>query len=320
MIALTDLPPYSLQINKEIDRSISTEGSISLQRLEDLFLGEVLSENYLRVFYPEWRLVRKFGETTDEGGGNSRGITEDDAGFARSFDEAEAEEQLIVASVSRPTDWATGTSARRTKVKLKSRVAADETGGATVRSYRELLLLLPPARYTTLVSCPTIRPGVPANAGEGATERDRRRYAQGGEKVRRGGWSGRERERDLSFVHAYWRRPKFCPGVRATTWHLDLAPATPHQPMDDGTSHDRANRSNGAVLYDARRPSPSRRTRPASCPLLALVYVHLVRDAVPPYPESAQWSWNITDAYDRIHSILDDFNDGLLGNMRCSWS
>jgi len=71
-------------------------------------------------------------------------------------------------------------------------MAADKTGGATVRSYRELLLLLPP-RYTTLVFCPTIRPGVPANAGEGATEQDRRRYAQGGEKVRRCGWSGRER-------------------------------------------------------------------------------------------------------------------------------
>lgn len=62
-----------------------------------------------------------------------------------------------------------------------------------MRSYRELLLLLPPPRYTTLASCPTIRPGVPANAAEGATERDRRRYAQGGEKVRRRGWSGRER-------------------------------------------------------------------------------------------------------------------------------
>lgn len=49
----------------------------------------MLSENYLRVFHPGWWwLVRKFEETTGEEGGNSKGITEDGAAFARSFDEA----------------------------------------------------------------------------------------------------------------------------------------------------------------------------------------------------------------------------------------
>jgi len=69
-----------------------------------------------------------------------------------------------------------------------------------VRSYRELLLL-PPSRYTTLVFCPTIRPGVPANAGEGATERDRRRYVH--REERRCAMEDGAGERDLSFVHAY---------------------------------------------------------------------------------------------------------------------
>lgn len=136
-----------------------------------------------------------------------------------------------------------------------------------MRSYRELLLLLPPPRYTTLVSLPYHPAGCPGKRRR-RSDRARQKEVRTGRREGAPRWMEREGEISPS-VHAYSRRPKFRPGVRATTWHLDLAPATPHQPMDDGTSHDRANRSNGAVPYDARRPSPSRRAR-LCVPLLGM--------------------------------------------------
>lgn len=268
-----------------------------------------LSENYLRVFHPEWRLARKMwendGRRRREREGDDRGGWRRSHSILRRASGASTADRGLRVATDRLSDEDVG----ETKVKLKSRERNGRCYGAllpratttttTTAIHHLSILALPSGRVSRQTPAKERR-----SETEGGTHREERRCAV----VDGAG------ERDLSFVRAYSRRPKFRPGVRATTWHLDLAPATPHQPMDDGTSHDRANRSNGAVLYDARRPSPSRRTR------LALVRVPSPRDAstgMPSYPRKRrERSRNITDlnaAYGRINSIVSILHFELLG-------
>lgn len=145
---------------------------------------------------------------------------EETASSSRGFSRPERNSWSYVA-LPRPTDWATRMSANAYESTPKSRA---------VRTKQEVLRCALTESYYyyhhhrghhlgILPYHPSGR--VSRRRGGRATERNGRSNIQGeGERVRR---DAEKRESTLAFVHAY-RRPKFRFGVRATTWHLDLAP------------------------------------------------------------------------------------------------
>lgn len=103
-----------------------------------------------------------------EGGGSSRARDRPGEERSRGFFAA-GTEQLIerLVAADRLSDGDVGEAYE--SVHLREPFTGRGRNGrcATARSYRELLLLLPPpTTNTTLVSCPTIRPGVPAPTKE----------------------------------------------------------------------------------------------------------------------------------------------------------